>query len=181
MGQRAYQDFAHELNLNTVGDMEEHRCDQKMNLNFDESWYKNEAMENYKNFGCSVPWHPNFKYGDGSEIRVCNNSNSGYKAAERYNHSKDAPISKDLVPCAMYNFNLGAIDRSTHDHPKNEAFVRLYLRREIVMKKMVIYYDKTTFAADIGGYVGMFLGVSVIDLAILFNSSFLVLIQKLYG
>ena len=35
MGQRVYQDFAHELNLNTVGDMEEHRCDQKMNLSFE--------------------------------------------------------------------------------------------------------------------------------------------------
>ena len=49
MGQRVYQDFAHELNLNTVGDMEEHRCDKKMNLSFDESWYKHVAMENYKN------------------------------------------------------------------------------------------------------------------------------------
>ena len=181
MGQRVYQDFAHELNLNTVGDMEEHRCDQKMNLSFDESWYKHVAMENYKNYDCSVPFHPLFKYDDGSEIRVCNNSSLGYKAVERFDHSKDAPISPDLVPCAMYNFNLGAIDRSTNDHPKNEAFVRLYLRREIVLKKMVIYYDKTTFAADIGGYVGMFLGVSVIDLAILFNSSFLLLIKKLYG
>ena len=115
--------------------MEEHRCDQKMNLNFDDSWYKNEAMENYKNFGCSVPWHPNFKYGDGSEIRVCNNSNSGYKAAERYNHSKDAPISKDLVPCAMYNFNLGAIDRSTHDNPNAEAFVETTELRKSFFKE----------------------------------------------
>ena len=160
--------------------MEEHRCDQKMNLKFDESWYKHVAMENYKKYGCSVPWHPLYKYDDDSEIRVCNNSNSGYKAAESFNHSKDAPISKDLVPCAKYNINLGTIDRNTNGHPKNETFVRLYLHTEIVIQKMVIYYDSITFAAEIGGYVGMLLGVSAIDLAVFFNSSFLVLIKKLY-
>ena len=151
-----------------------------MDLNFDEIWYKHVATKNYKKYGCSVPWHPLFDNGNGSKIGICSNSNLGFKATEMFIDSKDAPISKDLVPCAKYNINLGTIDRNTNGHPKNETFVRLYLHTEIVIQKMVIYYDSITFAAEIGGYVGMLLGVSAIDLAVFFNSSFLVLIKKLY-
>ena len=161
--------------------MEEHRCDHKMNLNFDEFWYKHVATENYKTYGCSVPWHQLFNYDDGSKIEICNNLTLGSKANEKFIDSKDAPISKDLIPCAKYNINLGTIDKSTNDCSKNEAFARLYMHREIEIEKIVIYYDSVTFAAEIGGYIGMFLGVSVIDLVILFNSSFLLLIKKLYG
>ena len=179
MGQKVFQDFSHDLTLNMIGDMEGHRCDPRMNLDFDDTWYKHVATENFRKYGCSVPWHPIFSFEDNSKIEICNKSSLGMKAVEKFVDSKDAPLSKELVPCAMYDINLGPT--AFGDHPKNEAYVKLYLETEIKMKKMVIYYDSTTFAAEIGGYVGMFLVISLIDLAILFNASLLVLIQKLYG
>ena len=175
-----FQDFSHDLTLNMIGHMDGHFCDKKMNLNFDDKWYEHIATENHKKYGCSVPWHPTFYSEDNSIIEICNDSDLGMEALEKFIDSKDAPLSQELVPCAMYDINLGPIVIDTDDNPKDEAYVKLYLETEIKMKKMVIYYDSTTFAAEIGGYVGMFLGVSLIDLAILFNSSLLTLVQKIY-
>ena len=180
MGQKVFQDFSHDLTLNMIGNMEGHLCDKRMNLKFDDKWYEHIATENYNKFGCSVPWHPSFYSEDKAIIQICNNSDLGIKALEKYIDSKDAPLSQELVPCAMYDINLGPIVIDTDDNPTDEAYVKLYLETEIKMKKMVIYYDSTTFAAEIGGYVGMFLGISLIDLTILFNSSLMTLIQKIY-
>ena len=79
--------------------------------------YDRVAIENDKTFSCSVSWHQLFNYDDGSRIEICNNSTLGSKANERSIHSKDTPISKDLIPCAKFNIihvNLGTIDKTTH-------------------------------------------------------------------
>ena len=93
-------------------------------------------------------------------------------ALKLFEDSKDAPISKGDVPCARYDIDLGYPDVS-NGHDNMTAFIKFYLKTDIKVKSTVIYYDSTTLAAEIGGYVGMFLGVSMVDLAILFNSFFL--------
>ena len=85
------------------------------------------------------------------------------------------------MPCELYDVDLGLPVIDSDDNPMNEAYVKLYLKTKVRIKKTVIYYDSTTFAAEIGGYVGMFLGVSLVDIAILFNSCFLLFVQKAYG
>ena len=61
----------------------------------------------------------------------------------------------------------------------NEAYIRLYVNPNIKVKSIVIYYDSTTFAGEVGGYIGMLLGVSVVDLAIIFNATFARWIQSI--
>ena len=68
----------------------------------------------------------------------------------------------------MFLFRLPVID--SDDNPNSEAYVKLYFKTRLRIKKIVIYYDTTTLTAEIGSYVGMFLGVSLVDLAILFSS-----------
>ena len=102
----------------------------------------------------------------------------GGKALKLFDDAKDAPISKGDVPCARYDIDLGYPDVSDKED-MNEAFIKFYLKTDIKVKSTVIYYDSTTLAAEIGGYVGMFLGVSLVDLAIIFNSFLLVTIQRL--
>ena len=55
-------------------------------------------------------------------------------------------------------------DIDEKDNDPNEAYVRLYLKTKIKVKSTVLYYDSTTLAAEIGGYIGMLLGVSLVDL-----------------
>ena len=178
LGQRVFLDFTHELSINTIGDLEGHQCNPKLNLNFDDVWYKHVATENDKMIGCSVPWHTSYFSESNEKIEICTDSIEGRNALKIFSDAKDAPITPGDVPCARYDIDLGYPDVSD-GNDKNESFIRFYLKTDIKVKSTVIYYDSTTLAAEIGGYVGMFLGVSMVDLAIMFNSFFLIMIQRM--
>ena len=173
-----YLDFTHELSINTIGDTIGHLCNQRFNLDFDDLWYEHVAYENKKRFGCSVPWHPSYFSESKKEINICSNPEAGRNALKLFSDSRDAPIAGGDVPCARYDIDLGIPDIS-EGNDINETFIRFYLKTDIKVKSIVIYYDSTTLAAEIGGYVGMFLGVSMVDLAIMFNSFFLVMANRI--
>ena len=173
-------DFTHDLSINTIGDTEGHRCDSEYNLNFDDKWYKYVATQNEKFFGCSVPWHPPIRSKkQDKEIEICRNPKLAANATRYFIEHKYSPLSKELVPCARYDLNLGIPD-VTNDRDPNKAYLKFYFKMDVKQKSTVIYYDSTTLAAEIGGYIGMFLGVSLVDLAIIFNSLSLSLIKRMF-
>ena len=47
------------------------------------------------------------------------------KALDKFIDSKDAPLSKELVPCAMYDINLGPVAIDTDDNPKDEEDLKI--------------------------------------------------------
>ena len=152
-----------------------------MNFNFDVTWYTMTARENEKMYGCSVPFHPAIYTENGNkEIKICRNSTDGRKAFDNYIWSVGSTFTSEHTPCARFDVYFGLPDVDVIGNKKTEAFLRLYVKTDIRVKSTIIYYDQTTFAAEIGGYVGMFLGVSVIDLAIMFHSSVLSVVHKLF-
>ena len=87
-------------------------------------------------------------------------------------------ISHEYTPCDGFDVFLG-LPFINDGNDENEAYIRLYVNSKIKVKKIIIYYDSTTFAGEVGGYIGMLLGVSFVDLAIIFNSSFTKWIHRL--
>ena len=152
-----------------------------MNFNYDQKWYSRIAKENEKRFGCTVPFHPPI-YSEltNNKIKICDNLTLGQKAQGHYLDSRDNQVSANDTPCAKFDIDLGLPDIDYDDNEENEAFIRLYIKTEIRVKSITIYYDLTSFGAEIGGYVGMFLGVSLIDLAIMFNSGVLKCVHKIW-
>ena len=185
LGQRVYLDFTHDLSVNTIGDTDGHLCNPEYNIQFDDKWYEYIATENDKRFGCSVPWHPRFlSKRTGNEIEICRDPKSAANAATFFLDHYQATISEELTPCARYDVSLGMphIRNTTADDTNSDkAFLKLYFKTNIKQKSTVIYYDSTTFAAEIGGYVGMFLGISLIDITIILNSFLLIAIKKVFG
>ena len=144
-----------------------------MNLNFDIKWYQNIADENYKLYGCSVPWHPSFQSNlTGDDIATCRSSEKGLLATKNYDDLW-ADFSPDMVPCATFEIFPGLSDIDDTDNKQDEAYIRLYFKTKIKVKKIIIHYDAATLSAEIGGFIGMILGVSIIDLVILLNAFFL--------
>ena len=150
-----------------------------MNANFDNAMYQHIADENFKLFGCSVPFHPpSYSISTYEIIKICRNATNGLKAFQNFESLRNAILSEDFIPCENFNFFLGMPDIDEKDNDPNEAYVRLYLKTKIKVKSTVLYYDSTTLAAEIGGYIGMLLGVSLVDLVIIANSSILKMIAK---
>ena len=151
-----------------------------MNLNFDKMFYNKMAKENKEMYGCSVPFHPISRSElTNEEIEICNDSLAGKKANDNFREARDANLLPDFTPCAEFNFFFGLPFIDKHDNEINESFIRLYMKTKIKIKSSVIYYDFTTFAAEIGGYVGMCLGISIVDLALKLHSTFLNSVNRL--
>ena len=178
LGQRVYLELAHELLINTIGHHKDHQCNPDIGSNLDNITYKKIANENEMKYGCSVPFHP-LIYSEltKAKIKICDNHTTGLKAYEEWKKLK----SKDDIfgtPCAGFDFFPRLPDIDEDDNDKTEAYVQFYLKAKIKVKSMFIYYDFTSCAAEIGGFIGMFLGVSLIDLASMLNSVILKLVHK---
>ena len=184
MGESIYLDFTHSLSVNKIEDSKGHRCDAKNNRNFDDNWYENLALENKEMFDCSVPFHPQIFTKDQQKIEICRNPKLGANATRQFVDNKDSPWVEEAVPCAWYDINLGIPDvsrKGNENSGNRKAFIKFYLKTKIKQKSIVIYYDSTTLAAEIGGYVGMFLGISLVDVAIMLDSAFLAMTKKIFG
>ena len=172
MGQRNFIDFVNELYINTLRDLPGHRCNPLMNYNYDNTFYAKIAEQNFEDLNCSVPFHPVITSSfSGNEIKICNKSDLGKKAignwAASFYSSHETPLDK---PCAEMEIFLG-FPLVNNDQAKHEAYIKIYIKSHVKVKSVILYYDITSLIADVGGYVGMLLGVSVVDFTIMFNSA----------
>ena len=150
-----------------------------MNQNYDNAFYERVSKDNEVQFHCSVPFQPPITSAiTGNIVEICSNSETGNKAFNHWNNMWTAStLSPKDEPCAGYDIFLGLpfIDNIDND---NEAFIRLYVKSKIKVKSVVFYYDFTTLTAEIGGYIGMLLGVSLVDLTIMCNTGLLKIINS---
>ena len=157
-----------------MGDMEGHHCNPEVNTNFDNKIYQHVAEVNENILGCSVPFHPPSYHSSTKKlIEICRNATNGIKAFQKFDSFNDVILSEEFIPCQNFDIFLGMPDIDEKDNDPYEAYIRLYLKTKIKIKNTVLYYDSTTLAAEIGGYIGMLLGVSLVDLVMIANSSIL--------
>ena len=142
-----------------------------MSNDYDKVFYNKVATENDMKYNCTVPFHPPIiSEFTQNQIQICRNVTSGEKAYADYLVSKSASFEDDFKdPCAGFDIFPG-LPFITNEANYTKAYIRLYIKHKIKIKSIIIYYDSHTFAAEIGGYVGMFLGVSMVDLSVLLCS-----------
>ena len=176
LGQKEFVDFAYGVTLNTVGDLEEYACNSETNLKYDEMVYNTIAYENEKQLNCSVPFHPptTSKLTQGI-IEICNNSESGAKAYANFkSYTRSGPQETKNKPCATMDFLLGiphVVGKAKKMNSGYDAYIRLYINSNVKVYSIIMYYDFTTLAAEIGGYIGMCMGISLVDFTILCNNA----------
>ena len=59
-----------------------------------------------------------------------------------------------------------------------EGYIKYEFRRKIVVESSQLNYTQLTLLAELGGYMGLLLGVSLLDISSIFNSLFLMIRQK---
>ena len=69
-------------------------------------------------------------------------------------------------------------DSTTDNGIENETYVRFYMKDQIQVKTSILSYTKVSFLAEVGGYIGMLLGVSLMDFASLIDRMFAIINQK---
>ena len=151
-----------------------------MNHNYDDEFYSMIAHENEALFNCSVPFHPmTMSNLTGKAIEICKDPKIAKKALENFSDTCAAgPQTTKNKPCTSVDIFLG-LPFVDDEHQNNEASIRIYTKAEVKVKSIIMYYDFTSLIADLGGYIGMLMGISMVDLTIMFNTALLAVTMTL--
>ena len=154
-------------------------CDAKMNLDFDDTLYSVANSKLEHKFGCTVPFLPPFLSNKtGKLTKICDDSKTGSDAQELYDYFKSGGLSQTSnQPCATMDIFLGLPFTSPHSN-EEEAYFKIYLKTAVKVKKTVLDYDYLTAIGEFGGYTGLLLGISLVDILIRLNRLFIRIVSK---
>ena len=79
-------------------------------------------------------------------------------------------------PCAKMDVSMITTSINTK-HSKNEAMANFYFQYRIKVSRALFRYNELTLLAEVGGYLGLLLGISLLDIAKVFEWS-MSLMQK---
>ena len=174
-----YLDFVYELSINTLEKYKGMSCDPNMNLNFDDTLYSQANAKLEDKFNCTVPFLPAIMSNvTGKLTKICNDAEAGKEALQLYDYFKSGGLSliSDL-PCATMDIFLG-LPFISNTGSSDEAYLKIYLKTSVKVKSTVLDYDYLTLIAELGGYTGLLLGISLVDISIRINSFLVKLINK---
>ena len=175
-------DIDYELSVNTLGGKNflsagKISCNEDMTKNFDDMLYENANKELERKYGCSIPFLPQMRsMATGEILEICESAEMGQLALETYIDLETKMLGN--VPCTRMDVSLG-MPHVSHDAATPQgsipyqgygsddtAFVLFYFKPTIKVKSTVLEYDFVTLVAEIGGYVGLFIGVSLAESSI---------------
>ena len=121
--------------------------------------------------GCTVPWLPD-------KSSICTEEGKRKAAFEIYQQNRRN--QKDICPnsCLFTNMYFGPPVTGKNNKAKEDvAWGVFYFRRDIKVTKEYFLYSLLSLAAEIGGYVGLLLGASLVNVGKINN----LLLEYFYG
>jgi hypothetical protein len=127
-------------------------------------------------YGCTTPFGPN-------KTHICTNETVALQALELYNdafldHKNlcDSPCSYIMVRATKTK---NTIQRYVDG--KRNAFMKITLRENIKVTTGHELYSVLSLIAEIGGYVGLFLGVSINQVTVIIDRTIFWLSKQIKG
>ena len=134
-------------------------CEDNPKYNYDlcvDRHIENKARQIY---GCTTPFGID-------KTNICANQTTAQQVLKMYKNIWYKNNTACKVPCKRYSINpIKLKDQNNTHEPYGYTKVRLYLDDGVVMSEEIFLYSILTMIAEVGGYVGLFLGVSVYQLA----------------
>ena len=137
---------------------------------FDITLYSRINEELDKNFRCTVPFLPAIRSNfTGNISEICNEPNKSMSALNLYDFLRSSGQSNICgTPCEGMDVYLGLPFISKTE--ENWGHIKIYLKSTIKIKRTVLDYTFLSLVAEVGGYVGLLLGISVVKLVMNMNS-----------
>ena len=82
---------------------------------------------------------------------------------ELWEYWSNEAIASCGIPCSIMDINFGypIIDTTNIE----EAYVKLYFKMAVNIHRNILAYSTLSFLAEVGGYIGLLLGLSLLDLS----------------
>jgi len=116
-------------------------------------------------FGCTTPYGQYLAFGEKNILEnICTDNKTGMKALELFDElsSERYFISDCLYPCKFIKIALTTL-KGIHDHNTTHTF-KMDFDQYIKVTDSQFSYTGLELLAEFGGYVGLFLGISVFHL-----------------
>ena len=127
-----------------------------------------------KKYGCMFPLLTN----KANETQcILENSHHHTYLSVKYQYFRDFCIT----PCEKMRVQFAGHDNMDPNGNDNEGYVKFYIKDEIEIKKSRYSYTEVSLLAEVGGYVGLLLGASLMDIASLLDKLFVIIKQKFSG
>ena len=115
-------------------------------------------------YGCTTPFVPN-------KNAICKDQKVGRDALELYKNKFDSYNSSCLNPCriSMHTFIKTKDDLQPYIDRKRASALKIFTKEKIKVMRSHELYLWDSLLGEVGGYVGMFLGVSVLQIGEVLN------------
>jgi hypothetical protein len=146
-------------------------CSDKMDFDYDKCYIKDAGEQmNTHTYGCILPFYGNIEYGN-----ICNSGSENWKKIMTDFHPMTIAVDKCVTPCINDAISYGFPYLRESFQKSEIGYTTVYykFRRMIAVKKMVYTYDLISMVAEIGGYSGLLLGVSLLDLSKIVHKYFI--------
>ena len=159
LGERMYNDVVFEVTVDTLGPEAEVSCYADSDEGFDECLMDAIPGILESEFGCSVPFLPKTE-------KLCDAKNVSLLLSVQDKYDDLVRNGRYDVcgrPCSIME-TLTGFPFSGKNKP-SEGYVKIYFKSVVKQNKIVLAYKWDTMIAEIGGYTGLLLGISVLDAA----------------
>ena len=140
------------ISLNT----QEHPCEADQNYKKDLCVWNEIHQTSLEKLGCTTPFGP-------KKTDICVDKTLAQGAIELMKHLRIPANNRCLDPCTTVVPHLSVIGQEIGPD-QGMSYLSIKLPRKIKVISSYFSYKVLSLIAEIGGYVGLFLGVSVLDL-----------------
>ena len=158
-GRKHFMDMTYSIMKNTLKSESTIPCSGETNFEFDNCFYQAIAQDLTNKLNCVVPF-----------IKTSENNNICVNKAQTEIDQMMLALEKSLTttgpcmsPCTSMNIFFGVLfDDAIRNDEK--SFLRIYFKSNIKFQQTIYDYTLLSLLAEIGGYTGLLLGISVANI-----------------
>ena len=145
-------------------------CEKDSQYNKDDCIDKLVHEKSMESIGCTTPWGQN-------KSMICKQESKAINALELYNHYFNHETTYRPDPCTFTSLRASVLYTNT-DVTRNISQLYCNLDDKLTLYESYFTYSGLSLIAEIGGYVGLFLGISINQIYEIINFINLYLFSK---
>ena len=168
-GRSYFMDMTYSITENTLQRESTIPCSGGTDFEFDDCFYKAMAKDLMNELNCVVPF---IKTSENKNVCVYKAQTEIDKMMSAYKKFFSTTTTRTCMsPCVSMDIFFGLLFDDTFRND-DKSVLRIYLKSKIKFQQTIYDYTLLTLLAEIGGYTGLLLGISVSNITTVLESMF---------
>ena len=135
-------------------------CETKEDHNYDKCVHSYIENKTLAKFGCTTPWGLN-------KDKICTNATIGKQVYKMYETTWKNDSKACKVPCKSISIKPARLKQTPNSSFARKGYTTIVLNmnEKVLISEEVFLYSGLSLIAEVGGYVGLFLGISINQIA----------------